>query len=112
MVTAETAMVLPVLVGLLLVLVWTVSLGIAQVRLVDASREAARMTTRGDSASAAVRMAKRIAPDGTRIDIDEADGMTRVRTELTVQPDLPLVGELASVDLSAESSSASEGAQP
>lgn len=111
MVTAETAMVIPVLVVLMLILVWIVSLGIAQVRLIDASREAARMAARGDAPSESVRMAKKIAPDGTRIDLGESKGMTRVRAELTVHADLPLIGDLGAVDLRAESSSMSEEAQ-
>lgn len=105
-------MVIPVLVVLMLILVWIVSLGIAQVRLVDASREAARMAARGDSSSESVRMAKKIAPDGTRITIDDAAGVTQVRADLTVHADLPLIGDLGAVDLGAESSSLSEGTQP
>lgn len=112
MVTAETAMVIPVLVALMLVLVWMVSLGIAQVRLVDAARETARMTARGDRESVATRLAERIAPDGTVIEISDADGITHVRADLTVHVDLPLVGDLGAVDLHAESSSASEAGEP
>ncbi|MGH3360518.1 MAG: TadE family type IV pilus minor pilin [Nocardioidaceae bacterium] len=112
MVTAETAMVIPVLVALMLILVWMVSLGIAQVRLVDATREAARMTARGDRESVATRLAEKIAPDGTEIEITDSGGVARVRARLAVRPDLPLVGDLGAVNLHAESSSASENGEP
>jgi Flp pilus assembly protein TadG len=112
MVTAETAMVIPVLLVLMLALVWIVSLAITQVRLVDATREAARMSARGDSESEAVQMAERIAPDGTVVEISDASGTTRVRAELTAHSDLPLLGDLGAVELSAESTSVSEGAAP
>lgn len=112
MVTAETAMVIPVLVALMLILVWIVSLGIAQVRLVDAAREAARMSARGDPAAEARHTAEKIAPDGTVVEIHEGDGLTRVQADLTVHADLPLVGDLGAVDLSAQASSVSEGGEP
>lgn len=108
MVTVETAVVIPVLVALTLILVWMVSLGIAQVRLVDAAREAARMAARGDSESKAVAMAERIAPDGSVVEIAVSDGITRVRVELTVSADLPLVGDVGAVDLHASAASATE----
>ncbi len=108
MVTAETAIVIPLLVAVTLILVWIVSLGVAQIRLVDAAREAARMTARGDSESEAVSMAERIAPDGAEVEIETADGVTRVRVDLTVHTDLPLVGDIGSVDLHGAAASASE----
>lgn len=108
MVTAETAVVIPVLVALTVILVWIVALGIAQVRLVDAAREAARMAARGDPESKAVSMAERIAPEGSDVDIDTSRGVTRVRIELTVHPDLPLVGEIGAVDLHAQAASVTE----
>jgi Flp pilus assembly protein TadG len=52
MVTAETAMVLPVLVLLTLVGVAAIGVGQARVRCADAAREAARAIARGDPADA------------------------------------------------------------
>lgn len=54
MVTAETAMVLPVLVLLALVGVAAVGVGQARVRCADAAREAARAIARGDPGAAPV----------------------------------------------------------
>jgi len=51
MVTAETALVLPVLVCVAVGLAWLVVLGAAQVRCVDAAREVARLSARGESAA-------------------------------------------------------------
>jgi Flp pilus assembly protein TadG len=53
MVTAETAMTLPVLVLLTLVGVAAVGVGQARVRCADAAREAARAVARGDPGAAA-----------------------------------------------------------
>ena len=53
-VTAELALGIPVLMSLTVGLVWLISIGVAQVRMVDAARETARAAARGDSESAAV----------------------------------------------------------
>jgi Flp pilus assembly protein TadG len=55
MVTAETAMTLPVLVLLTLVGVAAVGVGQARVRCADAAGEAARAIARGDAGTAAAR---------------------------------------------------------
>jgi Flp pilus assembly protein TadG len=68
-VAAETAVVLPVLVALVLGLVWLVALGATQVRVVDAAREAARAAARGEQDGAAVASGRRVAPDGTRFTV-------------------------------------------
>ena len=65
-VTAELALGLPLLVALTVGLVWLLALGAAQVRVIDAAREAARAVARGDDVSAARAVALRIAPDGAR----------------------------------------------
>lgn len=65
-VTAETAMVLPVLVLFTVGLAWLIGLGAAHVRCVDAARETARAVARGEDATAR-SLGARIAPDGARI---------------------------------------------
>jgi TadE-like protein len=70
-VTAEAAMVLPVLVLFLLALVWLVGLGVAQVRVVDAAREAARAAARGEGAAAAVALARRVAPAASSAQVSQ-----------------------------------------
>ena len=70
-VTAEAAVVLPVLVALGIALVWLLSLAVAQVRVVDGAREAARLAARGDTAGARVA-AHRVAPEGADLRLSQA----------------------------------------
>lgn len=77
-VTAETAMVLPILALFAVGLAWLVGIGVAHVRCVDAAREAARAVARGDAGEAR-SLGERIAPDDARIDW-ERDGATVVVT--------------------------------
>lgn len=72
-VTAETALVLPVLLAMTVGLVWLLSLGAAQLRVIDAARETARALARGDDVSAAVAAGQRVAPDGGQVSVS-ADG--------------------------------------
>jgi hypothetical protein len=65
--TAEAMVVLPVLLAVGLGLVWVLSLGVTQVRVVDSAREAARAAARGESESAARAAGRRVAPAGARI---------------------------------------------
>lgn len=62
-VTAEAAIVLPLVAAFALVLVWMISVGIAQVQVVDAARDAARALARGDDEAVARQVADRTAPD-------------------------------------------------
>ena len=69
MVTAEAAMVLPVLLlvlGLMITVVVTLS---AKIKILDASREAARLAARGEGTSAAVAAGERLGPAHTTVEI-------------------------------------------
>lgn len=68
-VTAETALVIPLLLAVTLGLVWLLSIGVAQIRTVDAAREAARAVARGDDTAGAAGLARTAAPDGARVTI-------------------------------------------
>jgi Flp pilus assembly protein TadG len=68
MVTAETAVVLPVLLLVLAGAVAAVTVVGAQLRCVDAAREGARAAARGEG-TAAVALAERAAPDGAVVTI-------------------------------------------
>ena len=78
-VTAETAVVLPALVLMALVLVWVVSLAATQVRVVDAAREVARAAARDESSDAAVARGRHVAPEGASIHLS-TDGSSVVAT--------------------------------
>ena len=54
-VTAETSVVLPLLVAVTLAMVWLVAVGLAQMRATDAAREAARALARGESGDRGAR---------------------------------------------------------
>lgn len=64
-VTAETALVIPVLVGLTIVLAWMIAFGIGQMRTTDAAREAARALARGESEAEAAALVEAVEPGAT-----------------------------------------------
>ena len=101
-VTAELALGIPLLLALTVALVWMLAVGAAQVRVIDASREAARAVARGDGAAAAQSLALRIAPAGARVRIVSADGQVRVVTSARVAPPGGLLGGLARVTVADE----------
>lgn len=78
-VTAETAMVLPTLVGLGLALVLIVSAAATQLRCADAAWEAARGLARGETASVATRVADHLGPADASVFINTIDGSVLVR---------------------------------
>lgn len=77
-VTAELALVLPVLVAVTIGLVWLLSVGAAQVRTVDAARETARALARGDDEGAALARGEEVAPSGSSITVTRGGGEVRV----------------------------------
>ncbi len=101
-VTAELALGIPLLLALTVALVWMLAVGAAQVRVIDASREAARAVARGDGAAAAESLALRIAPAGARVRIVSADGQVRVITSARVASPGGLLGGLARVTVADE----------
>ncbi len=68
-VTAEAAVVLPVIAAFILSLVWMVAIGLAQVQVVDAARDAARSLARGDSETTAIAAARATAPHGADVTV-------------------------------------------
>ncbi|MGV9288213.1 TadE family type IV pilus minor pilin [Streptomyces sp. NPDC003719] len=83
-VTAETAVVLPVLVAFAMALVWGLLVVAAQIQCVDAARTGARAAARQDPADAVVQVAREAAPHGARVTVArEAD---RVRVVVVAAP--------------------------
>lgn len=101
-VTAELALGIPLLVALTAGLVWMLAVGAAQVRVIDASREAARAVARGDEVTAAQAVALRIAPEGARVAIEVGDGQVEVTTSARVTGPGGLLASLPGVTVSAE----------
>lgn len=107
-VTAETAIVLPLLVAFVVGLVWLVSLGVTQARCVDAAREAARALARGDSHQVAVELANRSAPEGAQVSIHPSDQVVEVTVSVQAKPPGAIFGMLPSVRLTSTAVSAME----
>ncbi len=78
-------MVLPLLVAMTVGLVWLLSLGVTQVRTVDAARETARALARDEPPEVAVGLGRQVAPDGARIEVAEAGGTVTVRVTSQVR---------------------------
>lgn len=91
MVTAETAVLAPVVVLCLALGVWIISLAHLQVRLIDASRDTARLVARGESPSAAVREIRAGLPDDVRFQVRRTDGGF-VTVRVTGRSTAPLKG--------------------
>jgi len=107
-VTAEAALVLPLLVGLAVALVWLLSLAGQQVRVVDAAREAARAAARGDPDSVAIERAQVAAP-GAIVTVSHADGEVAVTVTSRVSGPGGGLAALAGAELTARAVAAEEG---
>ncbi|MFF1722387.1 TadE family type IV pilus minor pilin [Streptomyces sviceus] len=83
-VTAESAMVLPVLVMFAMALVWGLLVVAAQIQCVDAARTGARAAAREDPTEAVVRVARDTAPRDAEVTVArEGD---RVRVVVVARP--------------------------
>jgi Flp pilus assembly protein TadG len=98
-VTAETAIVLPVLVVLLLAGLWAVGVVVANIRCVDAARDVARAVARGEPGDVAQRIGERSAPAGAVIGISRDGADVRVVVDADVQLDWVLLSKLPSVEV-------------
>ena len=90
MVTAETAVVLPVLLLVLAAAVVAVTVVGAQLRCVDAAREGARAAARGETDATVRRLADRLAPDGAVTGVTGDGQEVRVTVTVHVAPLGPL----------------------
>ena len=86
MVTAETAVVLPVLLLVLAGAVAAVTVVGAQLRCVDAAREGARAAARGEEFSAVAALAARTAPRGAVTGVADAGSEVRVVVSAEIAP--------------------------
>ncbi|MHC3471475.1 TadE family type IV pilus minor pilin [Streptomyces sp. 7R007] len=77
-VTAESAVVLPVLVMFAMALVWGLLVVAAQIQCVDAARTGARAAARQDPADSVVEAAREAAPRGARVTVSREGDQVRV----------------------------------
>jgi Flp pilus assembly protein TadG len=101
-VTAEAAVVIPLLLAVTLGMVWAVALAVTQVRVVDAAREVARAAARGDSDEVASAHGRQVAPPDARIDVWRAGDQVTARVVVDVRGPGGLFGFLPPVPVSAE----------
>jgi hypothetical protein len=107
-VTAEAAMVIPVLAVLGLLFAWMISVAVTEIRVVDAACETARAAARDDSRAAALGAGQRVAPDGAHIALSRGNGTVTARVEVTLTGPFGLLAALPPVHLHATAVTASE----
>jgi Flp pilus assembly protein TadG len=90
MVTAETAVVLPVLLLVLAAAVSALMVVGAQLRCVDAAREGARAAARGEADDVVLAVVGRGAPAGAAVTAQRAGGIVTVEVTAPVRPLGPL----------------------
>lgn len=78
MVTAELAVLFPVLVLVLAAMLTALSVLFAQLRCVDAAREAARAAARGEAAGTVGSLADRLGPERSAVAVVSTDREVRV----------------------------------
>ncbi|GAB2736652.1 TadE family type IV pilus minor pilin [Streptomyces bullii] len=83
-VTAESAVVLPVLVLFVASLVWGLLVVAAQIQCVDAARTGARAAARQDPADAVVEVTRQVAPPGAKVTVSREED--RVRVVVVAEP--------------------------
>lgn len=97
MVTAETAVLMPVLLVVLAAAVGVLACVAAQLSCVDAARAAARVAARGDSGGQVERTGERLGPDGAVVRVARSGDVVEVVVHARVRPfgrtlRLPAVG--------------------
>ena len=97
-VTAETAVVFPVLVVVLVVVLWILSLASAHTRASDIAQRTARSAARGDSWES-LRAAVRLTDPRAVVEIDEVDDLVVVRVHWAEDSPVPFLRDLARVEV-------------
>ena len=105
-------MAVPLLLAVTLGLVWLLALATAQVRMVDATREAARAVARGDSTDEAIERGRLVAPAGAALTVTTLDDRVVVSGSVTVDGVGGLFDALPSVEVTADAVAAREDPPP
>jgi Flp pilus assembly protein TadG len=111
-VTAEAALVLPVVAAFALALVWLVTVALAHVRVVDAARDAAREIARGGDPAAAQAQARATAGQGVTMVVDRSGQDATVTIRFASRSPTWLLVPMPDVDVSATATVAAEQAAP
>jgi Flp pilus assembly protein TadG len=109
-VTAEVAFAIPVLLATMLFGVWLAGVVIANVRCIDAARDVARATARGEPPESAQQLGSRTAPRDAAIAITRSGPDIQVTVTAPVIPDWPLLAQLPPLHAQAKATIESEPA--
>ncbi|MEV6287282.1 TadE family type IV pilus minor pilin [Kribbella sp. NPDC051770] len=111
-VTAEFALLFPVLMATIIAGVWCVGLVITNIRCVDAARDVARAVARGETEAAAQSIGKKAAPKNATIEIQTTNGQIQVTVKTARAVDWPLFAPLPNIPVEAEATLQSEPGEP
>ncbi len=107
-VTAETAVALPLIAIFTVSMAWLVSVGITQVRALDAARETARAAARSEGPGQALALGRRVAPAGSRISVGHSGHTVVVSVDSPVTGPAGLFGHWAAFRVNAVAVAAQE----
>jgi Flp pilus assembly protein TadG len=107
-VTAEVAILLPMLMATIVFGFWVVGVVTANIRCVDAARDVARAVARGESADTARSIGERAAPPGTLVEITRDGDDIQVTVTTRKTPDWPLFKQLPAIPVEAKATIRSE----
>lgn len=111
-VTAEAALILPLLAVFAMAMAWMIALGISAVRVQDAAREAARVVARGDPVGVGRSYALRVAPGGSTIAIRADGSEVTVVVTSRVRPPGGLLGFVPGVEVHGRAVAVTEEGAP
>jgi hypothetical protein len=109
MVTAETAVVLPVLVVVLVAATWVLMCVAAELRCVDAARLGARAAARGDTAAGVAAATSAVAPTGAEVDVVRDGEEVTVLVRAVVRPFGAVLSRLPGTPVAARATAVVEG---
>ena len=107
-VTAETAVVLPLLALFTVAMVWLVCVGLTQVRALDAAREVARAAARSESSAEATSLGRQVAPVGSTISVHEGGQTVEATVRSPVHGPAGILGRLAGIHVTGRAVAAQE----
>lgn len=108
-VTAETAVVVPLLVVLVGALLWGLAAAVQRIQCVDAARAGARAAARGESAATVEQAVRETAPSGARLSVGRTGGLVRVGVRARTAGPGPLAVEIRAEAVALDERRADEG---
>jgi Flp pilus assembly protein TadG len=112
MVTAETAVVLPVLLVVLVAAVWVIACVAAELRCVDAARVGARAAARGDGAASVSTATAAVAPAGAEVRVLRTGDQVTVVVQAVVRPFGRALSRLPGTSVAARATAVVEAGPP